>query len=272
MVTTVEFEPVNPLSAYMAQIGLSPISLLGINIHPLRVADLHELIATIVSHKWKALILHMNVYGMNLAFEQSWLQDFFNNAQIVFCDGAGVKLGARIQGNYIPERITYADWMWQVSEFAAAKGFSLYFLGALPGVAQKAASKLQEKYPRLQIVGTHHGYFDMQINSLENKALVDEINQLQPNILVLGFGMPLQERWLCENWNQLNVNIALTGGAVFDYISGDLNRAPGWMTNNGFEWMGRLLIEPRRLWRRYLVGNPLFLWRVLKQKYNLPGD
>jgi N-acetylglucosaminyldiphosphoundecaprenol N-acetyl-beta-D-mannosaminyltransferase len=77
-------------------------------------------------------------------------------------------------------------------------------------------------------------------------------------------GMPIQELWLEENWDRVNANIALTGGAVFDYISGDLKRAPHWMTDHGLEWLGRLIIEPRRLWKRYMIGNPLFLWRVFR--------
>ncbi|MEZ4642784.1 MAG: WecB/TagA/CpsF family glycosyltransferase [Chloroflexota bacterium] len=81
--------------------------------------------------------------------------------------------------------------------------------------------------------------------------------------------MPVQEKWLLENRENLNVNVIMTGGAVFDYVSGELQRAPKWMTDNGLEWLGRLLIEPRRLWRRYLVGNPVFLWRVLKQRLGL---
>jgi N-acetylglucosaminyldiphosphoundecaprenol N-acetyl-beta-D-mannosaminyltransferase len=81
--------------------------------------------------------------------------------------------------------------------------------------------------------------------------------------------MPLQERWLMENWDHIDANVALTGGAVFDYVSGELQRAPRWMTDNGLEWLGRLLIEPRRLWKRYLIGNPLFIWRVLKQRLGL---
>jgi N-acetylglucosaminyldiphosphoundecaprenol N-acetyl-beta-D-mannosaminyltransferase len=85
-------------------------------------------------------------------------------------------------------------------------------------------------------------------------------------MLLLGFGMPLQERWLMQNWDCLDVRVALTGGAAFDYISGDLRRGPRFLTDNGFEWLARLFIEPKRLWRRYVIGNPLFLLRVLKQR------
>ena len=87
-----------------------------------------------------------------------------------------------------------------------------------------------------------------------------------PDILIVGFGMPLQERWLMQNWENLDARVALTGGAVFDYVSGEVRRGPRVLTDNGFEWLARFLIEPGRLWRRYLVGNPLFLWRVLQQR------
>ena len=118
----------------------------------------------------------------------------------------------------------------------------------------------------MQIAGIHHGYFDKTRNSDENKKVLEKINAVKPNILILGFGMPLQERWLMENWEQIDANIALTGGAVFDYVSGKLERGPQWMTNNSFEWFARLIIEPRRLWKRYILGNPLFLYRILKQR------
>jgi len=121
----------------------------------------------------------------------------------------------------------------------------------------------------LRIVGTYHGYFDKTPGSPGNEAVIQAINAVKPNILIVGFGMPLQERWLMENWDRVEASVALTGGAVFDYVSGDLRRPPCWMTSHGLEWLGRLLIEPRRLWQRYLIGNPLFLWRVLKQRLGL---
>jgi N-acetylglucosaminyldiphosphoundecaprenol N-acetyl-beta-D-mannosaminyltransferase len=165
--------------------------------------------------------------------------------------------------------MTWADFAWQLTEFAEPRGFTFFFLGARPGVADKAAANLKARYPDLRIVGTHHGYFDKTPGSVENEAVIEQINAVKPNILIVGFGMPLQERWLMENWDRIDANVALTGGAVFDYVSGELQRAPRWMTDNGLEWLGRLLIEPRRLWKRYLIGNPLFIWRVLKQRLGL---
>jgi N-acetylglucosaminyldiphosphoundecaprenol N-acetyl-beta-D-mannosaminyltransferase len=144
---------------------------------------------------------------------------------------------------------------------------SLFLIGSRTGVAESAAVRLQERYPRLNIVGCAHGFFDKTPGSAENERVVEQINALRPNILLVGFGMPLQEGWLVNNWNQLDVDVGLTVGALFDYLSGELTRAPRWMTNNGLEWLGRLIVEPRRLWQRYLVGNPKFLYRVLRQKY-----
>jgi N-acetylglucosaminyldiphosphoundecaprenol N-acetyl-beta-D-mannosaminyltransferase len=245
------------------------IQILGINVHPMTVEDLHARIEATIREDSHALVLNVNVHCLNLAYREPWLRQFQNRAPLVFCDGAGVRLGARILGHRIPQRITYADWMWQLAKFAERRGFTLFFLGARPGVADKAAARLKERFPDLRVLGTHHGYFDKTPGSFENQAVIEEINTVQPNILIIAFGMPLQERWLMENWEHIEANVALTGGAVFDYVSGELRRPPRWMTDNGLEWLGRLLIEPRRLGRRYVIGNPLFLWRVLKQRLGL---
>lgn len=243
-----------------------PINILGVQVHPLTVDQLHEELAQLIETDSHAEVLHVNVHGMNLSADNPWLRDYLNQAEIVFCDGAGIILGARILGQHIPERITYADWMWQLAEFAAARGYSFYFLGAKPGIAQTAADRMIERFPELKIAGVRDGYFNKDNGHPDNEAVLADINAARPNILIVGMGMPMQERWLLDNWNRIDANIALTGGAVFDYISGDLKRAPAWMTNNGLEWLGRLLIEPRRLWQRYIVGNPVFLARVIRER------
>lgn len=243
-----------------------PINILGVQVHPLTVDQLHEELAQLIETDAHAEVLHVNVHGMNLSADNPWLRDYLNQAEIVFCDGAGIILGARILGQHIPERITYADWMWQLAEFAAARGYSFYFLGAKPGIAQTAADRMIARFPELKIVGVRDGYFNKDNGHPDNEAVLADINAARPNILIVGMGMPMQERWLLDNWSRIDANIALTGGAVFDYISGDLKRAPTWMTDNGLEWLGRLLIEPRRLWQRYIVGNPVFLARVIRER------
>ncbi len=242
-------------------------SIFGVKVHDLSVPELHGRIYQAIQNRQKSLILHVNVYGLNLAYQLDWLRLLYNQADTVFCDGAGVILGLRILGHRLTERITYADWIWQLAEFSSVNGIRLFFLGARPGVADQAAARLVERYPDLVIVGTHHGYFNKQRESDENQAVIQGINSAKPDLLLIGFGMPLQEAWIRENWPSLEATTTLTGGAVFDYVSGKLKRAPRFLTDHGLEWLGRLIIEPRRLWRRYILGNPIFLLRVLRERF-----
>ena len=174
------------------------MTLLGVRVHLLTAAGIHEYIADVISQKRRVLILNVNVHCFNIAHQHAWLKDYLNHSDITFCDGAGVMLGAKILGRHIPERITYADWMWKLAEFTENHGFSIFFLGAKPGVADQAAQKLKNRFPDLRIT-CHHGYFNKEADSEENKMVIDQINAVAPNILVLGFGMPLQEQWLKEN-------------------------------------------------------------------------
>jgi N-acetylglucosaminyldiphosphoundecaprenol N-acetyl-beta-D-mannosaminyltransferase len=242
------------------------VNVLGVGVDPLTVEELHERMLGFVENGDHALVLHANAHGLNLAYRDERLRGFLNGAQLVFCDGAGVMLAARLLGRGIPERITYADWTWELAAFAEERGLSLFFLGARPGVAEKAARRLEYRFPKLRIAGTEHGYFDRTPGSPENEAVIKKINAARPDVLLVGFGMPLQELWLAENWEKVDANVALTGGAVFDYVSGELRRGPRILTDHGLESVARLMVEPRRMWRRYVVGNPLFLLRVLKQR------
>ena len=251
------------------KLTLPEIRILKTKVTPISINTLHKHIEYTINQENKKILLNVNVNCINLAYNQKWLRQFINDAYIVFCDGAGVMLGAWILGYSIPQRITYADWIWELSEFAEKHNYTCYFLGAKEGVAEKAATNLKKQYPGLNIVGVHHGYFQKTCGHPENETVIKLINKAQPNILIVGFGMPLQEHWLMENWQHIDANVALTGGAVFDYASGNLQRAPQWMTNHGLEWFGRFIIEPRRLWKRYFLGNPLFLWRIIQERFRL---
>jgi N-acetylglucosaminyldiphosphoundecaprenol N-acetyl-beta-D-mannosaminyltransferase len=239
---------------------------------PLSLCDKTELLAIIaeaIRASRQLTVLSGNIYSYNLAYEKPWLRAFFNQADIVRLDGAGVRLGARLLGYATPQRMTWADFGWDLTELAAREGLTMFLLGSKPGIVEKAAAKFEERYPNVKIVGVYHGYFDKTLNSPENQAVIQMIADVKPDILIVGFGMPLQERWLSETRDLLTATVVLTGGAVFDYISGELRRGPQWMNDHGMEWLARLLIEPRRLWKRYVIGNPLFMWRVFKQKLGL---
>jgi N-acetylglucosaminyldiphosphoundecaprenol N-acetyl-beta-D-mannosaminyltransferase len=250
-------------------LGESPsrVNVLGVGVDPVTVGELHAGIKRLLLSGERGTILNVNANCLNLLYEDDALRGFFGDADLVFCDGAGVMLAARLLGGRIPERITYADWAWRLAAFARAEGLSLFLLGAGPGVAQRAARELRGRFPGLDVSGVEHGFFDHTPGSPENEAVLRAIDAARPDILIVGMGMPLQERWLMENRHRIDAGVALTGGAVFDYVSGGLRRGPRLLTDNGFEWLARLLLEPRRLWRRYLIGNPLFLLRVIGQRF-----
>ncbi|CAA9515845.1 MAG: N-acetylmannosaminyltransferase [uncultured Rubrobacteraceae bacterium] len=245
--------------------GGGRVEVLGVGVDRISVEGLHAEVARLARRRG-GIVLNVNAHCLNLCHGDDGLRRFFAGADVVFCDGAGVRLAARMLGERLPERITYADWLPRLAILAEAQGLSIFFLGARPGVAGEAARRLRESHPGLKIVGVRHGFFDHGAGSPENGAVLAEINTVRPDILLVGLGMPLQERWLMENHHRLDFGVALTGGAVFDYASGKLRRGPRLLTDNGFEWLARLLVEPRRLWRRYLLGNPLFLARVLAQR------
>jgi N-acetylglucosaminyldiphosphoundecaprenol N-acetyl-beta-D-mannosaminyltransferase len=245
------------------------IALLGVPVDDLPVEIMIRFIVQTCLHQRKAVIANVNVHALNLAYELPRFRQFLNEVDLVFCDGFGVKWGGYLLGHKLRNRYTPPDWIDLLSTTAEKADLTMYFLGASPGVAQQAAEKLTARHPRLRISGCHHGYFDKRPDSQENLAVIQDINHLKPNILILGFGMPLQELWLKDNWSLIQANVAIPAGAMFDYVAGTIRRGPHWMTDNGFEWLARFLIEPRRLWHRYLIGNPKFLWRVLLQRLNL---
>lgn len=241
-----------------------PYKILGLNLHPVDTGQVRRFMEEVIQEKGKALVLNLNIHCVNLAGATPWLKQFLNEAPLVFCDGDGVRLGLWFLGMKPPPKITYNQWMWQVAAHCEEKDFSLYFLGGRPGVSEEARQQVLKKHPRLRIVGVRDGYFQKQ--GPENEAVVEEINRLKPDILVTGFGMPVQEQWLSENWKRIDAHIFLNGGAVFDYLSGRLAKAPAWMVRFHLEWLFRLFQEPRRLFKRYVLGNPYFFYRIFKEK------
>jgi N-acetylglucosaminyldiphosphoundecaprenol N-acetyl-beta-D-mannosaminyltransferase len=237
-------------------------SILGVRVDLISLDDLLRYVMLMVHGQRKTIISYVNVHAVNIAYELGWFKEYINHSQVVFCDGFGVKWAANFLRRKEINRLTPPDWFDRLAGMCAENGISMFFLGTRQDVIEKAAAFIIKKYPRLKIVGAQHGFFDKEPLSSENQEVLARINMLRPDILVVGFGMPAQEKWISENWGDLQVKVAVPVGAMFDYMAGEVKRAPRWMTDNGLEWFGRLLIEPGRLWRRYIIGNPLFLWRI----------
>ncbi len=241
------------------------VNLLGVRVCPLSAESLVNFISRTISEAGKARVVYVNIHAINLAQDHTWFRDFINESEVVYCDGFGIKWGAGLLGLRIPKRLTPPDWVAMLATECTRKHYSLFLLGAHPDVGELAGATLKQQFAGLNITGIQHGYFDTSYDSTENETVIHAINDTRPDILLVGLGMPLQERWLMENWDRLNIKVALPVGALFDYLADKIPRAPHWMTDHGLEWLGRLIIEPRRLWRRYLLGNPRFVWLVLKQ-------
>jgi N-acetylglucosaminyldiphosphoundecaprenol N-acetyl-beta-D-mannosaminyltransferase len=238
--------------------------LFGLDIETAPPADLLRRILAFAEGGEHRRVSYVNAHVLNQSFTDDALREALQRSDLVYCDGYGVRLAAKAIRVPVPHRMTGADWIWGVASLCEAEGRSLYLLGSDAGAAQEAAACLKRWYPRLDVRGAHHGYF--QIGTPHSERVVEHIAEHKPDVLLVGMGTPLQELWVDHYFDRLDAHVVWTVGALFDYVSGRVPRAPHWMADHGLEWIFRLAIEPRRMWRRYLLGNPVFLWRVMGER------
>ena len=203
--------------------------------------------------------------------------DILKSADLVTPDGAGILWAATTLNYPLPERVTGIDMIHNICRLAAEKGYSLYLLGSYPGVASEAASNLTKKYPGIKIAGTHHGYFGSEDSqnyedakngnndkNKEEQEIIAEIKENRPDILLVGMGVPKQEKWIDKNLNSLNVPVCMGVGGSFDVLSGRIPRAPLWMQRHGMEWIYRSIKQPTRAFR--VLALFYFIWLVILGK------
>lgn len=208
-------------------------------------------------------ILNANAHAITTAEHDASFARALEKADVVFCDGFGVYVAASVLGTPLSERFTYGDWTEKLAARCRDEGAAMFLLGAREGVADEAARRLKALFPGLE-VHSHHGYFPK--DDASSAKVIDVVNRSGAEVLLVGFGMPLQELWITRYREQLKPLLVFSVGAAIDLAAGNLARGPRWLTQYGFEWLARLLIEPRRLWRRYLIGLPQFALLVLRQR------
>lgn len=214
------------------------------------------------------------VHGVMESQRDEALRDIHNNAGLVTPDGMPLVWLSRLRGLKHVERVYGPDLMLACCARSLVKGHTHFFYGGPPGIAEQLASRLCEQFPGLAVAGWYSPPFH-RLNPSEDEEIVRRIDEAAPDIVWVGLSTPKQERWMHDHLGRLKAPAMIGVGAAFDFVSGTKRQAPAWMRRNGLEWLFRLASEPRRLWRRYLVNNPLFVWEVLLQtvgarRYDLP--
>lgn len=213
--------------------------------------------------KVKTNVAFVNADCLNKAWQFEQYQSVLGKMHAVFPDGIGVKIAAKMKGVNVTENVNGTDLFPLLCEHAAENKLSIFLLGARPGVASQCAKNMQKKFPSLHFAGTCHGYYD----TADTDRLIHEINISNADILIVAFGAPKQEFWMNRYTNKLKPSIRIGVGGCLDFYAERIPRAPLIMRKASLEWVWRLIQEPARMWRRYLIGNPLFLFRAWKMAH-----
>ena len=265
-------------TAIIAQPNLYNLERLpSLNVHMLArritfmtVAAILEAIHTACVEKRKITVANYNVHSFNLSMQLPWFYNFLQTAEIAHCDSVGILKALGYMGLKLPldYRASYTLLMPKLLEQCNQHGFSIFLLGSKPQYLEAALERMREQYPNIGWAG-HHGYFAME-DPEQNEAVIEQINQVKPHILVVGMGMPIQENWIRLHRSRLNVNVFMPGGAIIDRLAGVVSDCPEFISNLGSEWLYRLWREPKRLAARYLLGNPAFVLQMALAKFYAP--
>lgn len=232
---------------------------MGCPLHPIAVDTLIEIVADAASGGRRLRIGYLNAHTSNLCARQAAMREALGACDIVYADGQAVVWAARLLGCPAPERVNAGDFIERLLEACAVRGVSVYVLGSYKGVARRAAREWTARVSGLTVAGAEHGFLEEG----EEQAAARRVRDSGAGLLLVGMGSPRQEAWMAQWGDTSGAPVVWCVGALFEYASGMRRRAPEWMRRAGLEWAFRLALEPGRLWRRYVVGNVIFLWRVL---------
>lgn len=238
-------------------------NILGVNVSVLSTAAAVNQISKLILESIHTKILFLNADGANHAWRDANYRRDLNHF-VTLPDGLGVDLCSFINyGKTFPDNLNGTDFIPHLLE-QLETGYSVALLGGKPGVAEIAAKSFQTKFPKHQFSVISHGYFD----SGAEKTILENLAIVKPDILLVAFGNPVQEKWIIENCDSENCTLVFGVGALFDFTAGRVPRAPSYIRRIRMEWLYRLWLEPKRLWARYVLGNPAFILRSIKQKFS----
>jgi len=241
---------------------------LGVGVDPVNQASAVAVIDRWIATRDRHYVCVSGIHGVMESQRDERLRAIHNRAGLVVPDGMPLVWLSRLHGYDEAARVYGPDLLLACCDRSRQTGYRHYFYGGAPGVPDRLIARLEARFPGLPIAGGFSPPF-RAMEPDEDRAVVERINAARPDIVWVGLSTPKQERWMAEHRDELEAPVLVGVGAAFDFHAGLKRQAPRWMQRSGLEWMFRLGTEPRRLWRRYLRNNPVFVWQVLLQGLGL---
>lgn len=231
--------------------------------------DMDETIQVIenqIDKRKKSYVIAVNTDVIMKIENDSYLKKITDNADLVLVDGKPLIWISKLHGNPVKTKVSGSDLVPLLCKRASQKGYTLFIIGGRNGVAEQAKEKLEKQFPDIHIVGTYAPPLGFEKDTNELKKINNMISEVHPDLLVVCFGCPKQEKWVYENYQKYGATVSVCAGATVDFLAGNVKRAPVWMSNYGLEWLYRFFQEPKRLFRRYFVDDVKILKLILKYR------
>lgn len=240
--------------------------LLNTYVNNVNMAETVEAIESMIVDGDKHYVVAINVDVVMKIEEDAYLKEITDKADMVLVDGKPLVWIANLHKHPIKAKISGSDLVPLLCEVAADKGYSVFIIGGKDGIAEQAKQKLEEKHPTINVVGTYAPPFGFEKDEEELKKINKMITDAHPDLLIACFGCPKQEKWIYENYHKYNARVSVCAGATVDFLAGNVNRAPKWMSECGLEWFYRFLQEPKRMFKRYFIDDVKILKLIRKYK------
>jgi len=237
----------------------------GVRLDMVQIPDtINAMEEWILNKSYDNYIVVSNAYDMVTNCKDDRIKEAANSSSLTIPDGFSLVMLGRLHGYPLKKRAYGPDLMFEFLKLSEAKGYSNFFYGSTQETLDLLVHNMKQKFPGLRIAGVLSPPF-RKLSEEEKKEQIDTINKASPDVLWVGLGTPKQQLWMCAHKDKLQLPVMVGVGAAFDFLAKVKPQAPRWIRDNGFEWLFRLVTEPRRLWKRYLIGNSIFLWLYLKE-------
>lgn len=243
---------------------MKTVDIFGCNVAAVDMMETLEEIENIIENRKLTQHVVINAGKVVLMNKDSKLKKIVSECPIINADGQSIIWASKFLGKPLPERVAGIDLMEELIKLSAQKGYGIFFFGATEDVVKNVVTHYENLYPDLRVSGYRNGYFSKE----DIPKIVSDMKKSNADILFVAFSSPNKEYWLADNIKDINIPFCMGVGGSFDVIAGKTTRAPKWMQEIGLEWFYRFIQEPKRMWKRYLVGNSTFIWLTLKEKMN----